>query len=187
MCTCLLCAVCPNVTRCSCIWQLDSLPLPSIPSVLCQPAQQGTHSSIFPVSSPKIGSSSFRCRGELWSVRQSQCRSKTVATPCGRAVKAVPLLLGQTVCLSQIQRFKWLDAYLERQISCSWWRKTKLWPRRERRMQRSTTKKRHENGAFRPGQTYIQVLRFEFKVNDNMFSQSFLRMYLLQLEEIPQE
>lgn len=54
MCTCPLYAVCPNVTHCSCIWQLDSLPLPSIPSVPCQPAQQGTHSSIPPVSSSKI-------------------------------------------------------------------------------------------------------------------------------------
>lgn len=133
-CTCPLCAVCPNVTRCSCIWQLASLPLPSIPPVLYQPAQQGTQSSVLPVSSPKIWSRSFRCRGEAWSVGQREWRSKNVGIPCRRAVKAVPVLLGQTVPLSQIQKFKWLDVYLERQRSCSWWRKKILCIKRERTM-----------------------------------------------------
>lgn len=48
MCTCPLCAVCPNVTHCCCIWQLDSLPPPSTPSVLCQPASTAGYPFLYP-------------------------------------------------------------------------------------------------------------------------------------------
>lgn len=123
------------------------------------------------------------CSGAGVSPEQRQCRTKNTGTPCRRAAKAVPALLGQTVCLSHIQRFRWLDAHLERRRSCSWWRK-KSYGQGERE---NNVKVYHVNGALRPGPIHVQVSRSEFTLNANTFAQAFLRMDLLQIEEIPQE
>lgn len=45
----------------------------------------------------------------------------------------------------------------------------------------------HANGALRPRPVHVQASRFEFTLNVNTFAQAFLRMDLLQVEEIPQE
>lgn len=177
MCTCPLYAVCPNVT--CCIWQLGSLLFPLFLS------------SVSPHNTEPIPLSSLFLHQKYGPVRsgagvspdQRQCRSKNTGTPCGRAAKAVPALLGQTVCLSHVQRFRWLDVHPERQRSCSWWRK-KNYGQGERE---NNVKVYHVNGALRPRPVHVQASRFEFTLNVNTFAQAFLRMDLLQVEEIPQE